>query len=516
MPFFLKRIKSFEPYDLVVVLLGIAIVIGNTGIWPMPNWREQFVVSQNPLHVPFQDPNLHYIFFNYLQPLVFGLLGGERAFTFLVYIFSTTLLFLTLFLLWFIRHHGREVAIHEHKVWVALIFPAFMIPFYWVGMDGMTLLLMLFVLMFLGKRAAFIFAFLLGLQHFEQGIVGFGMLLGTSVIQGSIRRDKKTIASIIQIASIALAIILGKLCLSLWFSINDVGLLGNRTSYFEIHQELFFNIWKSYFPWILWSFLGVGWIVFWAYIKKLWLLTFPLLGAFLLALFVGDQTRVAVIVLFPCLFYFLLSDRELWKQMDKKLVFCLLVLYFISPVVVVWGKPHIGNLWKYDMVVMKQMNMKRTGKRIIGLSTFDYLMPFQQTKESTTVKEVLSSYRCSIKRAEESPISVSAGQKFKVPVYVTNTGNNTWPGHEMENKAFWVYLSYHVVDANKNMVLHDGVRTPLPHDIAPGVTVPLNLILQAPLQKGKYIIQADMLHELVTWYGAQSQENVSSIPFEVK
>ena len=47
---------------LTFIFITFFIIIGNTGIWYMPNISTQYAVSQNLTINTFSDPNAHYIY----------------------------------------------------------------------------------------------------------------------------------------------------------------------------------------------------------------------------------------------------------------------------------------------------------------------------------------------------------------------------------------------------------------------------------------------------------------------
>lgn len=356
----------------LAVALVAMIIIGNTGFWPMPNLSAQFVVSQNLTHNPFPDPLAHYIFTNYLQPAIFGILGGKTITAYGIYTSFVSMLFLVVFAVWFINYHGKAVAIDEFKLFPAIVFPSFMIPFYWIGMDGMTCLLMLLTMMSFTSRWGLFWAVLLGMQHFEQGIAGFALLAGTLVAAYIHRRDEEILRHLWRAGLIGGGVIVGKIILSIWFAINVIELSGDRVSYLETYFGLYTSMWLKHWPLILWSLLGVGWVLILRHVTTIWPFLLAVIGAFLLVLFAGDQTRVGVIVLFPSLFYWVLMNKDLWKKTSSLLATTMLVLYFIAPVTVVWGAPHFGNLWTYDNQVIRQAM-----KSEVRIDEFDWLRPFK-------------------------------------------------------------------------------------------------------------------------------------------
>lgn len=373
----LYKLNTSNLTTWIAVVLVAMIIIGNTGFWPMPNLPTQFLVSQNLAHNPFPDPLAQYIFTNYLQPAIFGILGGKTIAAYGIYASFLSMLFLVVFAVWFINYHGKAVAIDEFKLFPAIVFPSFMIPFYWIGMDGMTCLLMLLTMMSFTSRWGLFWAVMLGMQHFEQGIVGFALLAGTLVAAYIHRRDEEILKHLWRAGLIGGGVIVGKIMLSIWFAINVIELSDGRASYLETHFDLFASTWVKHWPLILWSLLGVGWLLILKHVTTIWPFLLAVVGAFLLVLFAGDQTRVGVIVLFPSLFYWVLMNKDLWKKTSSLLATTMLVLYFIAPVTVVWGAPRFGNLWTYDNQVIRQAM-----KSDFSIEGFDFLKPFKSKNEA--------------------------------------------------------------------------------------------------------------------------------------
>ncbi|MCS7464062.1 sulfatase-like hydrolase/transferase [Paenibacillus doosanensis] len=90
----------------------------------------------------------------------------------------------------------------------------------------------------------------------------------------------------------------------------------------------------------------------------------------------------------------------------------------------------------------------------------------------------------------------------EVKIHLKNTGNITWTG---ENH---VYLAYHWLDFDGNVIIYDGIRTSLPKDLAPGESVTLLAKVQTPEKAGFYQLQWDMVQENVTWFSGKDPNNV--------
>ena len=61
-------------------------------------------------------------------------------------------------------------------------------------------------------------------------------------------------------------------------------------------------------------------------------------------------------------------------------------------------------------------------------------------------------------------------------------------------------LSYHWLDRERQMVVFDGFRTPLPRDLGPGESVTLRATIQAPEKAGNYRLHVTMVQEAVAWF----------------
>lgn len=95
-----------------------------------------------------------------------------------------------------------------------------------------------------------------------------------------------------------------------------------------------------------------------------------------------------------------------------------------------------------------------------------------------------------------APAVGAVGKRTTFPVRVRNDGAFTWPSGGDKP----VYLTYRWLDAERKIVVADGLRTPLGRDVPPLGEVSLNAQLQFPPEAGSYLLQLDMVHEFVTWF----------------
>jgi hypothetical protein len=117
-------------------------------------------------------------------------------------------------------------------------------------------------------------------------------------------------------------------------------------------------------------------------------------------------------------------------------------------------------------------------------------------------------YRSAIAPAGALPSALRPKEATAIDVDVRNSGVRPWPA----TGAKPVALSYHWYDdATRRLVIFDGVRTPLPRDIDPGVTVRLSTALVAPAQPGRYRLHLELVHEGITWFGEQGDAGYDAI-----
>lgn len=97
--------------------------------------------------------------------------------------------------------------------------------------------------------------------------------------------------------------------------------------------------------------------------------------------------------------------------------------------------------------------------------------------------------------------SVPAGQQGTVRVVIANSSRTVWLAGPSGTGARNVRLGNHWLDASGRMLVHDDARTSLPRDLAPGEEIELPLVVNAPRERGDYLLELDLLQEGVAWFG---------------
>jgi SAM-dependent methyltransferase len=91
------------------------------------------------------------------------------------------------------------------------------------------------------------------------------------------------------------------------------------------------------------------------------------------------------------------------------------------------------------------------------------------------------------------PASVAAGQLVVVRAKVTNLSAVGWPAGQL------IRLGNHWRRGEEPVRWNDG-RTDIPHDIAPGASVEMQLPVVAPDEAGAYELELDLVQEAVSWF----------------
>ncbi len=131
--------------------------------------------------------------------------------------------------------------------------------------------------------------------------------------------------------------------------------------------------------------------------------------------------------------------------------------------------------------------------------------------------------------------TIRANDTVTIPVVVKNLSQETWSATGNAGSLGAVRLAYHWLKQLDNsvqqegsktppapearqcvralpqstrsrqhsrgtMVVFDGIRTPLPHDLKPGEQAALSATIQGPPQTGEFILRVTMVEEGVAWF----------------
>jgi hypothetical protein len=105
-------------------------------------------------------------------------------------------------------------------------------------------------------------------------------------------------------------------------------------------------------------------------------------------------------------------------------------------------------------------------------------------------------------------LELAPGETSHVDITLTNTGRVTW----VPDGGTPFRLTYHWMDVDSNdMVVFEGVRTPLPRPVRPDQTVQLTATVQAPSEPGRYRLAWDVVQEHRLWFSLKGSPSAHSL-----
>ena len=99
-------------------------------------------------------------------------------------------------------------------------------------------------------------------------------------------------------------------------------------------------------------------------------------------------------------------------------------------------------------------------------------------------------------------------------VEIVNVGDEPWSSNA---GRYPIHLSYHWMQADGDVVTWDGIRTPLPYDLAPGGSATAQLLVLAPELPGVYEWKPAVVQEGIDWIAhAEDDHGPASIVVRVE
>ncbi len=95
------------------------------------------------------------------------------------------------------------------------------------------------------------------------------------------------------------------------------------------------------------------------------------------------------------------------------------------------------------------------------------------------------------------PTTLAAGARVELTVSIRNTSTAAWPS----GPGWYLALGNHWLDADGSVVHLDDGRASLGHDVEARGSTEITLNVTAPATPGTYVLELDMVQELVAWFG---------------
>lgn len=332
---------------------GLAMLL-KIGVWPIPNLDMYQQMAQNPFVNPFGDPAAHYLFWNWLGPfLAWGIGATGQAGFFLFHLLFALVFPLAVAGLAFSR---LEDSMARRAILLFILLPVSATVWFWVGVDALTLCLMLLALAFPARRFITLLAGVaLGMQHFEQGFCAAAAL--TLALWLSQRRgEADTLPCRLPFALLFLgSIVLGKLALLLLFHWHGITVSAGRLYWLRTHLPELLSLFWMHSQAILWSVLGLGWLLLLGSpdrggVSRPFLL--GLCSLMLLLPLTWDQTRVVAITSFPLIYVYWLANPVFLVRWTTYEFAGLVLLWGLLPWSWVWGGESKWSVFPHDLAVL--------------------------------------------------------------------------------------------------------------------------------------------------------------------
>jgi len=102
---------------------------------------------------------------------------------------------------------------------------------------------------------------------------------------------------------------------------------------------------------------------------------------------------------------------------------------------------------------------------------------------------------------EVAPGISRPGEELRFTLRIENAGLTRWParGEDQTGKGA-VQLGAHLLRSDEEELSWDYGRADLPHDLEPGEAESISIVLTAPQESGRYIVEFDMVAEHIAWF----------------
>jgi hypothetical protein len=117
-------------------------------------------------------------------------------------------------------------------------------------------------------------------------------------------------------------------------------------------------------------------------------------------------------------------------------------------------------------------------------------------------------YKAELSCIESPMCCIDRNTIVSLPVKIKNASRGPWPALGGPDGRHWIKLAYHILDAHEHIIIFDGIRTTLPGDLAPQQEVIVQARVQAPDRPGAYIIEFDVVQEMVSWFATRGSKTM--------
>ena len=339
-----KRI-FMNPNALLITIFLIAIA--KSGVWIMGNLDATRLIAENPFANPFENSNADYLLNSWLLNFIAFLLHATKPVNFFVLHLVFTVLAILVGV--FTVRNKVQPKNQNYASYMFVMLPVSAGVFYWIGMDGFLLLLFVTYFALTKKAQIVILGALIGMQHFEIGIIAAASLFVYEKMKNKEDSEKNTL---LKATILLLGILIGKIVLIIIFHVNQVTVRENRyTLGFDSAIHKLVDI-VRYAPAAIFSALGILWILILKIDRKeqkAFLVAFalPLVASF----FVWDQTRIlqqsSILIVMRA---FVLNEKIL-DRVNPQEIKSFFLAWLIVPWIWIW-QDFLGPITGFNIMIL--------------------------------------------------------------------------------------------------------------------------------------------------------------------
>lgn len=102
-------------------------------------------------------------------------------------------------------------------------------------------------------------------------------------------------------------------------------------------------------------------------------------------------------------------------------------------------------------------------------------------------------------------IDASPSKKMAIPVWVINRSTAPW---DSKDKEYPVFISYHLLNTKGETMSYDHIRTPFDQILRTGDLAKVDLMVDIPIERGKYYLEVDIVKEKVAWFKDKGSKTI--------
>ena len=346
-----KRLVFDSRWWVFCAAVNLFIIL-RSGIGGMPNLNTSRVLATDPFTAANLPPGAQYVMSSWLVPFMGWALRMTSPHKFFVLcLVINCVMAAALSWLLFLRLDGRSARI-------ALILyaslPISSTPWFWVGPDGLTLLLMILALAFADRWLLVgLLGVLLGMQHFEQGATAIGALIVSRILGGRVAwTGRYGLRFCLVWLGGAVA---GRALLTLIFTVANAQPATDRVKVVLAEWPKMIIDFFMGGPLFLLASLGAGWLAVALYLwyTRQWRsLMVPLALLMGLTMIAYDESRVFGITAFPLLAVSLLLNADFLDKISTRALLYLVAATLVTPWVWVWSGVGYHSSLTYDILLV--------------------------------------------------------------------------------------------------------------------------------------------------------------------